>query len=274
MLKRSVCSIVLAAGTLGAASAASGAVMGVTVADASSGNYTLTSVSVNRSGAGVFTYLPGQLTGVDLTDVDAFDIPLVVQGGASLPAAGTRATLIEDGRLDTGVTNITTIGGTPDRSMEVTFASPVVNSAGEDILLFDLNGDDGIRFWVNNDRAGQGADVAAGSFAGSLITGMPFGSFNYLNGTDTDINSLAELESPTGFTARAPGTGSVSAAGLDLSSVGVPLGASVTSIRLQSLNANRIDPLMIVGLPAVPEPTAAGAGMLVASLLVRRRRRR
>ncbi len=37
-----------------AASGASAAVIGATVADASSGDYTLTSVSVTRSGAGTF----------------------------------------------------------------------------------------------------------------------------------------------------------------------------------------------------------------------------
>src|SRR4051794_17102910 len=75
---------------------AAGSLIGVTVADASSGNYTLTSLSMSRGGAGNFTYVPSQLTGVDLTDVDAFQLPILVPNNASLPASGTRATLLED----------------------------------------------------------------------------------------------------------------------------------------------------------------------------------
>src|SRR5829696_7548407 len=178
-MKRLFCSSSVAA--IGAAlmvpSAASAAVIGATVADASSGNYTLTSVSVTRGSAGTFTYVPSQLTGVDLTDVDAFQTPLLVQRGASLPAPGTRANLIEDGRLDTGVTNITTTNGTADRSVEVVFATPVVNSDGEDILVFDVGADDGIRFWINNDRTNQSATLT--TFSPTLLSGMPTSSFNY-----------------------------------------------------------------------------------------------
>jgi hypothetical protein len=260
-------------------SGASASVIGVTIADASSGNYTLTSVSVTRGAAGTFTYVPGQLTGVDLTDVDAFQTPLLVQRNASLPAPGTRATLIEDGRLDTGVVNITTTNGTPDRSVEVTFASPVVNSAGEDILLFDINGDDGVRFWINDDRTNQGFTLTTANYSADLLTGMPYTSYNYANGSDQDINDLAELESPTGFGTPTNASASINALGLDLSSVGVPLGGSVTSIRFQSVAGagGRVDPVLVAGLPAVvPEPATAVLLALTASgaTLGRRRRRR
>src|SRR5688500_14863911 len=81
-----------------AAAPAAAAVIGATVADASSGDYTLTSVSVTRGGAGTFTYVPSQLTGVDLTDVAAVSLPFLAPGtNASIPAPGTRATLLEDG---------------------------------------------------------------------------------------------------------------------------------------------------------------------------------
>jgi hypothetical protein len=264
---------------LTAGSSASAAVLGVTVADASSGNYTLTSVSVARGSAGTFTYVPSQLTGVDLTDVDAFQTPLLVQRDASLPATGTRATLIEDGRLDTGVVNITTTNGTPDRSVQLTFASPVVNSAGEDILLFDINGDDGVRFWINDDRTNQGFSLTTANYSADLLTGMPYTSYNYSNSGDQDINDLAELESPTGFGTPTNASASINALGLDLSSVGVPLGGSVTSIRFQSVAGagGRVDPVLVVALPAVvPEPTAAAAAAALAlagGLLGRRLRR-
>lgn len=279
-MKLSICSTSAAIGCLAlAASGASAAVIGATVADASSGDYTLTSVSVTRSGAGTFTYTPAQLIGIDLTDVDAYQIPLLTQANSSLPAPGTRATLIEDGRLDTGVINITTTNGTPDRSVEVTFARPVVNSAGEDILLFEVGGDDNIRFWINNDRTSQSADLTTGAYSTPLLTGVPFTLFSYNDAGDQDIggsngeSGLAELESPTGFSFNANSSGAIEALGLDLSSVGVPLGGSVRSIRFQSLTGGgRLDPVLIVGLPAVPEP--AGVALLgVAALALRRGRR-
>jgi hypothetical protein len=251
-------------------------VIGATVADASSGNYTLTSVSVTRAGAGTFTYVPSQLIGVDLTDVDAFQTPLLVQNGSSLPAPGTRATLLEDGRLDTGVINITTTNGTPDRSVEVNFLTPVINSAGEDLLLFDMGGDDPIRFWVNNNRnEPDSEDFATTSFSDNLLSGVPHTLYSYNNGGDQDINSLAELESAVGFSGPVGGSGAIRALGVDLSLLGVPAGGSISSIRFQSIavsGGGRADPVMIVGLPAVPEPTGFACVVAAAiGLAVRRR---
>jgi hypothetical protein len=260
---------------LAGAAAASASVLGVTVADASTGDYTLTSVTVNRSGAGTFTYLPGQLTGVDLTDVDAFSVPILVPNGASLPAAGTRATLIEDGRLDTGVINVTTINGTPDRSVERTFDQPVVNSAGADILVFNIGNDDGIRWWINDDRAGQSADLPSSSLSANLLSGITLTQYKYLpNGGN--ILSLDDLESDaSNFAFDSDGSSTVNAFELDLSSVGVASGASVNSIRLQSLTSGgRADPVLVAGLPAVPEPASlALAGSAAAVTLLGRRRR-
>jgi hypothetical protein len=250
-----------------------GSIVGVTVADASSGDYTLTSVSVTRGGAGTFTYVPADLTAVQLTDIDSFSIPIMAPGGSTLPPPGARAALIEDGRLDTGVINVTTTNGTPDRSMEITFASPVINSDGEDILLFDRDGGDSVRFWINDDRAGQSADILAAAFTGNLISSMPFVEFTYNNAGDTDINSLDELNSPVGFTANPTGTGTIRGAGLDLSAVGVPLGGSIDRIRLQSIAGAgaRIDPVFFAALPPVPEP-AALALLALTPLIARRRR--
>ena len=106
---------------VGPALDAEGSVFGATVADASNGNYALTSVSVTRGAAGAFTHVPSQLTGVDLTDVDAFQLPILVPSGASLPASGTRAALLEDGRLDIGIINIT--NSSADRTRRVPTSS-------------------------------------------------------------------------------------------------------------------------------------------------------
>ena len=243
-------------------------VIGATVVDASSGDYTLTSVSVTRGSAGTFTYVPSQLIGVHLMNVDAFQIPLLVPRGQPLPVPGMRAALLEDMRLDTGIINITTTNAVADRSVEITFASPVVNSDGGDLLLFDLGGDDGIRFWVNDNRnEPDSQDVPASAFSPNLLTGMPYTLFGYDNSGDRDINGLGELGSTSGFFHNADSSANVKALGLDLSQVGVPLGGSITSLRFQSFaGSDRADPLLLVGLPAVPEPggaiwIAAGLGL-------------
>lgn len=254
---------------------ASGATIGATIVDASSGDYSLTSVSVTRGGAGTLTYEPFQLTGVALTDVDAFDIPLLVPRGGALPAAGSRAALLQDNRLDTGVINITTTNGTADRSVEVMFAAPIVNSAGEDILIFEAGGDDSIRWWIDNDRTNKSADLATAAYSGNLLT-VPFSRYRYRNGADGNLLSLADLETAADRYAFADDNGgTINALGLDLSSVGVPLGGSVTSIRFQSLanGGGRIDPVLIVGLPAVPEPATAASLATLALAAARRRRR-
>jgi hypothetical protein len=231
-----------------------GTILGATVADVSSSNYTLTSLTVTRGSAGTFTYLPSQLTGVDLTDVASVQLPLAVQSGASVPAIGSRATLLEDGRLDTGVINPFSTAAAATDSFEVTFLEPVVNSAGEDIVILEIGGGDPTRFWINNDRAGKGFEVTAASFTAPLITGMTFTLYKYANGTDQNVDGLAELESPTGFAFDKNDTGNIVALGLDLSSFGVPVGSSISSIRFQSVGLARIDPVFIAGLPALPLP--------------------
>lgn len=231
---------------------ASAAVVGVTVADASSGNYTLTSLSMTRGSAGNFTYLPSQLTGVDLTDVASVQLPLAVQRNTGLPAVGTRATLLEDGRLDTGVINPFSTGAAADASFEVTFRKPVINSTGDDLVILEIGSGDPTRFWINNDRTNQGYEVTTANFTPAVISGMPFTLYKYANGTDQNVDNLTELESATGFAFDKDDTGSVVGLGLDLSVFGVPLGSSVASLRFQSVGTARIDPVYIVGLPPVP----------------------
>ncbi len=232
------------------------AVTGATVADATTANYNLTSVTVDRGSAGSITYLPSQLTGVDLTDVAAYSVPLMTQNNASIPAPGTRATLLEDNRLDTGVTSPVTYFNPIDLAFEVTFLRPVVNSTGDDIVLFTLGSNTTTQFYINNDKS-QYANVVMDANSPKVVSGVTVGRIGYKNPNTNSatVYDLAELESPTGYFFATTLTYDVYAASIDLSSFGVPLGGSVSSLRFQAAS-NRISPVYIAGLPAVPEPTA------------------
>lgn len=253
---------------------ASAAVIGATVADASSGDYTLTSVSVNR-GSGTFTYVPSQLTGVDVTDIAATGSSIAVQGGASVPAAGTRATMLEDGRIDTGLINPFSTGSPEADSFEVTFLSPVVNSDGPDIIVFEIGTGDPTAFWVNNDRANHRHDVVAASFRTNLLTGVPFTQYAYVNPAGgSNVTGLEALESPTGWDgAGTDGTTPIAAVALDLDDFGIAPGGSITSLRWQTTSTgSRLDAVYVAGLPAVPEPAGVALLSLGGLALLRRKR--
>jgi hypothetical protein len=273
-LSSCVCSAVV----LAIATSAPAAVVGVTIADASSGNYTLTSLTISRSGAGTFTYLPGQLTGVDVTDVAATGNSIAVQSGASVPAAGTRATLLEDGRLDTGLINPFSTSAPATDAFEVTFLSPVTNSTGADIVVFDLGAGDPTAFWVKDDRVNNRHDVVAADFNTNLLTGMPFTQYAYANpGGGSNVNGLSDLEAASGWSGvGSNGSSAIAAIELDLSDFGIAPGATVTSLRWQTTaTGNRLDAMYVAGLPAVPEPTGlAFVGLLAGASLRRLRLRR
>ena len=271
-MKLSLSTLALAGPLL--ASAASAATIGATVVDASSGNYTLTSVSVTRGSAGTFTYVPGDLTNVTLTDVAAVGTPILVQRGSALPEPSDRKSLLEDFRLDTGIINPFGDGNAQDLSFEVTLTSPVVNSAGEDIIVFDSVPDGGsgdpTRFWISGADRDTGSVVVSG-YSGDLLQAIPFTTFAYNNGGDANINDLAELKTAVGFGAGSNDSGNVRAAGIDLSSFGIPLGGTVTALRFQAdTTTARLDPMLIVGLPEIPEPSGLALISLASLALARR----
>lgn len=252
-------------------------VIGATVAHASIADYNLTSVTVTRGSEGAITYLPSQLIGVDLTDVAAYNVPLMAQNNASIPAPGLRATLLEDNRLDTGVTSPVTYANSIDLAFEVTFLQPVVNSVGDDIVIFSLGTNTTTRFYVNDDK-NQYTDVVMDTDSlrplGKSVTVRRIAYKNPTTGSAT-IYDLEELESPLGYYFATTLSYDVYAVGLDLSSLGVPLGESITSLRFQA-SGGRINMTYIAGLPVGVIPEPASLGWLVGATmgLLRPRRRR
>jgi hypothetical protein len=280
-MNRTVVSVAILSAAISAAATArpaAGSVIGATVADASSGNYTLTSVTVERGGtAGTFTYLPSQLIGVDVTDVAATGSSLAVQHNASVPAAGTRATLLEDGRLDTGLINPFSTSSPVTDAFEVTFVTPIVNSDGADVIVFDIGTGDPTAFWVNGDRTNARHDVTAANFTTGLLSGVPFTQYAYINPAGgTNVNGLADLEATSGWDGTASnGTTAIAAVSLDLSDLGIAVGGTVSTLGWQTTSTgSRLDAVYVAGLPAVPEPTGFAAVALVAAAATLRRRRR
>lgn len=250
-------------------------VTGATVANAAQGNYNLTSVTVTRGSAGSITYLPSQITGVDLTDVAAYNVPIMSQANSSIPAPGTRATLLEDNRLDTGVTSPVTYVNPIDLSFEVTFLRPVVNSVGDDIVIFSLDGGTTTRFYINNSKS-QYVDVVM-TGAPKVVSGVPVKRYGYSNPNPpaghgaTTVYDLEELESPVGYFFATDLSYDVYAATIDLSSFGLAEGESITSMRYQAVSG-RINTVYIGGLPVVvPEPASVSVlvGLMAAGLLRR-----
>ncbi|HEX7009501.1 MAG TPA: PEP-CTERM sorting domain-containing protein [Phycisphaeraceae bacterium] len=248
---------------------AGASVLGITVNDASNGDYTLTSVTVDRGAAGTFNYTPSQLIGVDLANVAATGSVLLVPSMESVPAAGTRASLLEDMRLNTGIINPFSTGAPADQAFQVNFLTPVVNSTGADIIVFEIGAGDSTAFWVNGDRDNLRHNVAAADFSAALLTEMPHTLYRH----DGNVVGLDTLETSTSWSLDNHFTGNVVAIGLDLSDFGIAEGASVTSLHWQTTSiSSRLDAVLVAGLPAVPEPASLTLlGVAGACLLGRRR---
>lgn len=250
-------------------------------------NLTEAAISVQRSGATVtgitltrgaedctYTVADGGLINVQLTSFAAYNASsLLIPYGSTYPASGSRHTLLEDWRLDSGVIN-PAVSAT---AMGVTFNAPVFNVAGADILLFEYAGDRGItpdpvQFKINGVTKSY-----AGSLASLVLSNSPkeftCNTVKTRSGsTDITVTSLAALESASlALSSTGEVTQGVTVLAIDLSDYGVALGQSVSSMTFGSTGSTvTIDPVLIVGL--VPEP--ATLGLLAAGGLALLRRKR
>ncbi len=159
----------------------------------------------------------------------------VVNTTTSVDTAFSGFSIIDDGYCN----------GEAGTTVEMTFGSPVMNIAGDDLVLFDA------RFSVNDyefstDFDGFSATLALPG-AGAVDTGEMRSYF---------------------YGGSGPFDASVFAHPIDLSALGVPLGGSVTSVRFIGVSGE-IDPLGVGSL--VPEPATISA-MLLGLVLIGRRR--
>ena len=225
---------------------------------------TLDEVVVNRDGTN-YTYQLSDLTGVTLTAFDgASGSVILTQDGGPLPPTGSRATLIEDARFDTGIIN-------PDRSataMSFDLASPLVNVAGVDLIMFEI------------DPASEGGDDflvringITNTISPDINTGVITPSSDVYEASTT-ITTLTQLEDNPSFTSSSGNIDQpVFAYSLDLSDFGISLGDSITSFEFGSVaSGDTVDPVFVAGLP-IPEPGSILLLLAGSSLIMGRRRR-
>jgi hypothetical protein len=219
------------------------------------------------------------------------------------PPINTRAALLDnDIWLNTGIINVASgtgivQGASPTSSspgIGVNFLTPVINGAGDEIVLFDhtpnLTGS-GDSFVVT--FLAQGIGYGAHSMGFTTIPDPPdpfiespySDPFQILLGKSyrqsnpvSNLEEHLEVKPLTAVFLSPNAVQSVRAVSFDLSSVGIPLGDSVTGLFIQSTSMTvLVDPVFIAGLDViVPEPSATTIilSALVALTSARRRIRR
>ncbi|MFP4058254.1 MAG: LamG-like jellyroll fold domain-containing protein [Candidatus Brocadiia bacterium] len=242
----------------------------------------LSSVDVFREGTGVATIPAADLIGVEVThyrtDQDAV---VVIPPGASEPSPWSRAALLEDLALNTGLANPGQGGGLgtdpapSDPGVGLQFLETVFNGPGVDVVIFEVDNQAPDPFVVSPlvfDRPGL-TSMTVNSADYVPFEDEVFGLDVYF--TDADVTSLDVLET-LGFSSHQV-FGGYQAYGiaLDLSHLGYSLGDGVGGLFLQSVpGASPFDPTYAAGLPFIPEPgtlVLLGGGLAAA---LRRRRRR
>lgn len=190
------------------------------------------------------TYATSQLTQIELTAFRGQSSSVLLQqdGGPTNPTAQQRRDFLEtDWRGDTGIINPST---TAD-SVAANFKSPVINIAGPDMFVYEINTSsadpfqiriNGVQLTVNSgDYGNSGADTLNDDVL-------------MLSSTPTDLNGLLTLSSSLGSTNISQNIVGVA---IDFSDFGVALGASVSSFSFNSTGSQTFDPVIIA---AVPEP--------------------
>jgi hypothetical protein len=208
------------------------------VTDVTLSGATLDTIAANRAGM-AFSYTAADLVNVTLTDIqgvsdDGDRVRLFVPNGGSVPA--DRSSVIEDLNLNTGFNNA--------ESITVDFNTPLINSGGIDLILFDWGTKDPITVTINGVTRSYTSSDYDNEPGGSLTTSI-FRSAGA-------VNSVSELESDS-YASFSGSASAQTAVGIDLSDFGIALNASATTVRFDDNTTvgSAMDPLAVVGLTKV-----------------------
>ncbi len=182
----------------------------------------------------------------------------------SVPTSGQRAAqLTGDDKLLTGLANVPVI--------TLTFATPVTNGVGAEIVVFDLTPtsnatDNGVTVTINGVTRTVTTDLGwTTGLVSSTVVDLP-----RAQNVNQTIDDLAELESITTVDDFGPDRDfNVAGFAIDLSDFGVASGASVTSLIIDGDQS--FDP-GFVGAVIIPEPVSLVLLGLGGLIMLRRRR--
>ena len=215
-----------------------------------SGNL-ITDIQADRGGT-QYNYDDAELIGIDVTaygGTTAGTARLILpnQGGSGTtpaPPPGDRAALLENLSMDRGFNNVV--------NWQVMFDQPIVNDTGIDVILFDF-GDNSDTISVSI-PSGTPQNYIGSDFQVVVPNNPSIHVLIDIRISDGTANTLTLLESPsTVFNGTSGSASGVVALGIDLTDLGVAPGGSASVLNFSDPDGT-IDPLVIVGLPAIPEP--------------------
>ena len=174
--------------------------------------------------------------------------------GGTVPIGAARGLLLtNDFRLDTGITN----PDFGDRTASISFAVPLVNGPGADLVMFEIANADAINstdsFQIRVNSSSQTFSVYGPSLVNVDIVGHTTAS----GLPPANINELYSAAYITGTTGSFP----IKGVAVDLSDFGVAPMASVSLVEYGSgIDSNGVDSVLFMGIGvlAVPEPSSLG----------------
>lgn len=234
----------------------------------------VSNVTVDGTTHNTSDLINGTLTGF----ADPNAVQLLVGEGGSVPASGSRAGVVSDLSLSTGLLNIS-------GSFTFTFDTAVANEAGTDLLIWDWGAFNNDTFDITLNGQTLSLGDQDSSTSGYNVTIPPGGSYLQGPGRDSDwfgsdsssgVSTVAEMEA-LAFTGSKNDTTASNhgVIGLDLNAFGVASGGSITDLTISG-GSGTVDPTLILGIHeavGVPEPASVAMGLAGLTLVACRRRR-
>ena len=184
--------------------------------------------------------LPGQLVAGNITAFAGASAVAVLGPDEDPPAVNTRAGLLGDLLLNTGVIN----PAVSFAGVTYTFSTPVVNRAGPDIVVLEVNtlpATDGLAVRING--VSQAADTSAWGNTGITLSGLTDYSAGAVPASVAELQAVALTVSNPGQSLNVFGTA------LELTDFGIAAGATVSNIFFGSrISTALIDPVLIMGI--------------------------